>query len=118
MLRFSEWLAEEPLLGRHMSKAARARDIEQSDREYIAQRQARLKAKKEKGLNELSVAVLSRYIRRSDDYTEEPKRTQVSNDWDKVHRRANGSTLAKLKMRKYAVKVPAGKPTGPIKIDK
>lgn len=60
-------------------------------------------------LSELSSAILSRYIRKADDETEEPKRDQHSNDWDKVHRRVQGATLAKLKIRKRAVKVPAGR---------
>ena len=42
-MKIAELLTEEPILGRGMSKAARAADIEQSDREYIAQRQAREK---------------------------------------------------------------------------
>lgn len=42
-MKVSELLTEEPILGRGMSKAARAADIEQSDREYIAARQAREK---------------------------------------------------------------------------
>jgi hypothetical protein len=36
-------LFEAPILGRGMSKAARVADVEQSDREYIAQRQQRQK---------------------------------------------------------------------------
>jgi poly-D-alanine transfer protein DltD len=42
-MKFSEFLKEASVLGQGMSKQAKAADVEQSDREYIAQRQQREK---------------------------------------------------------------------------
>ena len=44
-MKIAELLKEASLLGQGMSKAAKAADVEQSDREYIAQRQMRDKFK-------------------------------------------------------------------------
>jgi hypothetical protein len=60
-------------------------------------------------LKELSPGTLSKYIHHASDQVATDTRTQSSKNWDKTIKRADKITLAKLKIRDRAVKVPAKK---------
>lgn len=62
-------------------------------------------------IHELSSQLLARYIHKADDETDDAKQTGQSKNWDKTINRIDKTTLAKLKIRKVGVKVPAGRPT-------